>query len=290
MSHLVADLEGFEAIEFNASDVRSKKALDDLVKDALDTRSIGEFFKADRGAAATMSKKKKAVIIMDEVDGMSAGDRGGSAELIRMIKKSKVPIICICNDRRSPKMRSLANSCLDLSLRRPTAQQVEARIRNIAAKEGLELKANVVAELVASTSADIRQILNLLSTYRLSSSSLSYDQSKALAKTAQKNITVGPFDAMQKLFSQGTYRSSTFPEKIENYFHDYSLIPLMVQENYIRMTPALAKEVAKTPKSIETETMTLISNAADMISRADLLDKLQRRYCLMMLLLNWSTD
>jgi len=32
------------------------------------------------------------VIIMDEVDGMSSGDRGGNAELIQMIKKTKVII------------------------------------------------------------------------------------------------------------------------------------------------------------------------------------------------------
>ena len=32
---------------------------------------------------------------MDEVDGMGAGDRSGMAELIQMIKKSKVPIVSI---------------------------------------------------------------------------------------------------------------------------------------------------------------------------------------------------
>lgn len=45
------------------------------------------------------SKKKapvqKRVIIMDEVDGMGAGDRSGMSELIQMIKKSKVPIVSI---------------------------------------------------------------------------------------------------------------------------------------------------------------------------------------------------
>ena len=42
---------------------------------------------------------------MDEVDGMSAGDRGGVADLIKTIAKSKVPIIAICNDRYNPKVR-----------------------------------------------------------------------------------------------------------------------------------------------------------------------------------------
>jgi replication factor C subunit 1 len=38
---------------------------------------------------------------MDEVDGMSKGDRGGISEIIQMIKNTTVPIICICNDRQS---------------------------------------------------------------------------------------------------------------------------------------------------------------------------------------------
>lgn len=32
----------------------------------------------------------KVVLIMDEVDGMSGGDRGGSAELARLIRSTKV--------------------------------------------------------------------------------------------------------------------------------------------------------------------------------------------------------
>ncbi|CAK9184018.1 unnamed protein product [Ilex paraguariensis] len=39
------------------------------------------------------SKHPKTVLIMDEVDGMSAGDRGGVANLIASIKISKIPII-----------------------------------------------------------------------------------------------------------------------------------------------------------------------------------------------------
>lgn len=70
------------------------------------------------------SKNKKTVLIMDEVDGMSAGDRGGVADLISSIKVSKIPIICICNDRYSQKLKSLVDYCLILSFRKPTKQQV----------------------------------------------------------------------------------------------------------------------------------------------------------------------
>lgn len=54
---------------------------------------------------------------MDEVDGMSGGDRGGVTELIGTIKASRVPIICICNDKYNQKLRSLRNSTLELDFR-----------------------------------------------------------------------------------------------------------------------------------------------------------------------------
>lgn len=56
---------------------------------------------------------------MDEVDGMSSGDRGGNAALIDAIKTTNVPIICICNDRMNPKVRSLANYCYDIKFQKP---------------------------------------------------------------------------------------------------------------------------------------------------------------------------
>jgi replication factor C subunit 1 len=57
---------------------------------------------------------------MDEVDGLGAGDRGGIGALIKIIKESKTPIICICNDRQDRKLMSLVNHCYDLRFQRPS--------------------------------------------------------------------------------------------------------------------------------------------------------------------------
>ena len=51
---------------------------------------------------------------MDEVDGCSSSDRGGIAALIQVIKKTKMPIVCISNDHGSRKIVSLLNHCFDL--------------------------------------------------------------------------------------------------------------------------------------------------------------------------------
>lgn len=72
--------------------------------------------RSDDGRSVSQGKK---LIIMDEVDGMSAGDRGGAQELGRIIKVTQTPIICICNDRENPKIRTLASACYDLVFSRP---------------------------------------------------------------------------------------------------------------------------------------------------------------------------
>ena len=68
---------------------------------------------------------------MDEVDGVGAGDRGGLGALIQVIKDSKTPIICICNDRMNRKLVSLVNHCLDLKFSKPSKEAIQRRIKLI---------------------------------------------------------------------------------------------------------------------------------------------------------------
>jgi replication factor C subunit 1 len=89
---------GFDTIEFNASDVRNKKSIELLLTDMCSNTSI-DSFQPNR-----IMNSEKNVIIMDEVDGLGASDRGGINALIQIIKKTKTPIICICNDRGNRKL------------------------------------------------------------------------------------------------------------------------------------------------------------------------------------------
>ena len=110
---LVAREYDYEPLETNASDQRNKKIIDQLLSDAVGTESITAFTQGEKDEKIKIGKK--TVIIMDEVDGVSGNsDRGGVQALIKIIKSTKVPIICICNDRQSTKVRSLAGHCYDL--------------------------------------------------------------------------------------------------------------------------------------------------------------------------------
>ncbi len=73
---------------------------------------------------------------MDEVDGMAGNeDRGGMAELIQLLRRSRIPVVCMCNDRQHPKVRSLANYCFDLRFQRPRVDMIRAAMMSVCFKE-----------------------------------------------------------------------------------------------------------------------------------------------------------
>ena len=52
----------------------------------------------------------------------------------------------------------------------------------------------------------------------------------------------GPFDVCRKVFAGGEETANmTLVDKSDLFFHDYSIGPLFVQENYIHVTPFSAR-------------------------------------------------
>lgn len=76
--------------------------------------------------------------------------------------------------------------------------------------------------------------------------------------------------------ARSSFRSSTFSDKMDLYFQDYSLIPLFVQENYIKMNPSLAVDSGLSGRKLTAHSLKLLSEAADSISDSDILDASQR--------------
>ena len=141
----------YTPIELNASDVRNKKAVSNIVKTA--TSNVAVL------ASGTLSKQ---LLIMDEVDGMSAGDRGGIQVLIEIIKTTKIPIICIANDRQAQKIRSLVSHCFDVRLNPPSQNQILKRLLDISAIEGLEIDNKQLERIIEASGSDIRQCINII--------------------------------------------------------------------------------------------------------------------------------
>lgn len=216
---------GYESIVQNASDVRNKANVGAMMS------VLGGNYVINNNIA------KKCVIIMDEVDGMS-GDRGGIAELIKQIKFSKQPIICICNDRQSPKIRTLANHCLDIRFKAPNEREVMELLANVIGKEynanvWRSLDKSMFTSLITAAQGDIRQVLNHLQMW------LAEIESHMTSKneSGKDKLTFNnPFEAAKLLLNSNLYQKKPINDLKSMFFIDYNLVHLFVFENYATRT------------------------------------------------------
>ncbi|CRG88953.1 Replication factor C subunit 1 [Talaromyces islandicus] len=272
-AHLVANLEGYDVVETNASDTRSKKLVEGGLLGVLDTTSLQGYFSGH--GKNVESKKRNLVLIMDEVDGMSAGDRGGVGALAAAAKKTNIPLILICNERSLPKMKPFDHVTFELAFRRPSADMIRARLSTICFREGIKIPPQVLDSLIAGTNSDIRQVINMLSTVKLDQKTLDYEQGKELSKSWEKNVILKPWDIVSKILNAQMFSpssKSTLNDKIELYFNDHEFSYLMLQENYLKTSPSLAGEYSG--KERQLKLLELADDAASSISDGDLVDKM----------------
>ncbi|KAG8501808.1 hypothetical protein CXB51_004680 [Gossypium anomalum] len=261
---LVSQMLGFQTIE-----VMLVIVVERLTPVWKQCKSIKELVSNEAlGVNMDRSKHPKTVLIMDEVDGMSAGDRGGIADLIASIKISKIPIICICNDRYSQKLKSLVK----LLYRKPTKQQMAKRLMQVANAEGLQVNEIALEELAERVNGDMRMALNQLQYMSLSMSVINYNDIKQRLLSSSKDEDISPFTAVDKLFgfNGGKLRMD---ERIDLSMSDPDLVPLLVQENYINYRPS---SIGKDDSGIKR--MNSIARAAESIGDGDIINVQIRRY------------
>jgi len=239
---LVAKLCKFSIVELNASTERSAKAIKDVFKDAADAGHVGA----------------KRVVIMDEVDGMSSGDRGGIGALAAITKTCNFPIICIANERGTPRLRPLTSTCKEIKFSRPVRSTIaKTLMKSVVAKEGLKITQAELEELCERNGNDIRQILNFLQ-FHLSSA-------VSKNKTKDELLRIDVFSATGRLFGvEGDANTRS-----EYCWVDYTMVPLMVAEGYVG---AAAKG-----RGSDLERLERCVAAADLIGNYDIMEKRIRR-------------
>ncbi|KRX07665.1 P-loop containing nucleoside triphosphate hydrolase [Pseudocohnilembus persalinus] len=234
---IIAKQLGYELIETNASDIRNKNGVKGMLGDLISNQTIGF------GIYKTIKNSPKTLILMDEVDGMSGGDRGGNQELMKLIDTTKTPIICICNDRQSQKVRSLANHCYDLEFNKPNSKDIMTRMQQIAKKEKLEVDDKTMEELVIRLNSDIRQIINSLQMWTKNKQKMNNKDFKDSLKSFNKDkeVSLTGFDAAKMLLNKATMAPLKLYEKINLFMIDYDTIPLIIQNQYIEAGKIQAK-------------------------------------------------
>ena len=154
----------YDIIKYDAGDVRNTSVIEDITKHNMSDKNIMSLF----------SKKiKKKVIVMDEIDGMNNGDKGGINSLIKLIRPKKtkkqkmeeislIPIICIGNYKVDKKIKELIKVCNTIELKTPTLIQMY----NITNSLLMDIEDELKTKIIDYIQFDLKKLNNMYNLYK----------------------------------------------------------------------------------------------------------------------------
>ena len=173
LAHVCAKHAGYEVLEINASDDRSRDVVKGKIKDALGTENV----RGIKEHGKTRKAGRPICVIVDEVDGVVSGSGGGGGEggfmkalidLVQLDQKTASrtrtqstngrkgvnfrqlrPLILICNDVYAPSLRPLRGSTIAeiVHVRKPAIAKVIARLRTVLEQEQIPCDNDAVRRL-----------------------------------------------------------------------------------------------------------------------------------------------
>lgn len=145
-AHALAYSNGFEILEFNASDYRSAEVLSKTLLPA--SKSSGLF-------------ARKLLIIMDEIDERSDKfDAGSEKVVMQLLKETRHPVIFIANDFWDRKIAFLRELVEKVEFKRIPKGEIKKMLETVLKKENASMDDAILDELASRSNGDIRGSLN----------------------------------------------------------------------------------------------------------------------------------
>jgi DNA polymerase III delta prime subunit len=147
----------YDIIKYDAGDVRNKSLIETITSNNVSNQNVLQMMNKTR---------KKIAIVMDEIDGMNNGDKGGITSLIKLIRQKKTkkqkmenmtlnPIICIGNYYVDKKIKELMKVCNVFELKQPTPIQVGKLLENIQPT----IEPSLIPSLLLYIQGDMRKLM-----------------------------------------------------------------------------------------------------------------------------------
>ncbi len=150
IAYLVAKQFGYDMIGLNASDVRSKSRINEILTPVLGNVSVLGI----------------PMIFVDEVDGIHGrGDYGGAAALVDILKEPTVPIILAANNDSLDKMKNIKKAVKTISFKKIPPRLLRVYLENILKKEGTKLSPGSLIKVIDKSRGDIRSMINLTQSF-----------------------------------------------------------------------------------------------------------------------------
>jgi SpoVK/Ycf46/Vps4 family AAA+-type ATPase len=153
----------YDIIKYDAGDIRNKSIIDNITKHNMSDKNIMSLFN---------NKIRRIAIIMDEIDGMNNGDKGGINSLIKLIRPKKTkkqkleevsmnPIICIGNYHIDKKIKELMKVCNVIELKTPNINQISGIIKTLIPT----IEDTIKTKIINYVQGDIRKLNNIYNIY-----------------------------------------------------------------------------------------------------------------------------
>jgi len=181
---LIAKETSSEIFELNASDLRNKRKLKEVLKPAIEQQSL-------------LGRKK--IFLIDEVDGLSISDFGGVSEISALIKITRFPILLTANDGWKKSLVPLRRLSTLLEVKELNYSSVKTFLRSILVKENKTLSEDVLTSLAINSNGDLRAAINDLQTI-LELDSRDIKKGNFYMRNKKEDV----FSVMKKLFQDKT--------------------------------------------------------------------------------------
>jgi replication factor C large subunit len=145
LANLSAKHFGYDLISLNASDVRNKANIQEILQPVLANKSVLGL----------------PMIFIDEVDGVHGrSDYGGVEALINILKESTVPIILAANNDSTDKMKKIKKVVKTIELRPLSPRLLRLHLNKILEKENSNINPGKLINLIINSNGDIRSMIN----------------------------------------------------------------------------------------------------------------------------------
>jgi len=211
--YAVANQFGYEVIELNASDCRDKKAVDEIIGRAIGQKSL-------------IAKQK--IILIDELEGISGQeDRGGLAELQRLIQHSNYPIVMVTNNIYDQRLRELRRNNVVVGIEKLSIDVISRILKRIARREKIDISDEAIKFIAINAKGDARAAINDLQALVGKGRKILLGEVNDFLALASRDKEQRIFDALRLLFNSTILHTDIF----ENVDMDLDEIIRWIEEN-----------------------------------------------------------
>ncbi|MEM0053039.1 MAG: AAA family ATPase [Nitrososphaeria archaeon] len=184
---------GYYVIELNASDIRTKDALNKRLGTSLYAKNLFN---------------EKRMVLFDEIDGLyGREDYGGLEYINELLDKPPLPIVLTANDETNDNIIKLSRKVIVIRFQKVPLRLIEIYLKHICKKEGKNIDNKILHNIVGKSNGDVRNALNMLQAtidvpYTLEETSFIKDEAISKFEAIMALISEENKDAALKKFSK----------------------------------------------------------------------------------------